>query len=256
MATLLQDIRFGLRLLCRDRSFTITALLTLAVCIGANAAMFSVVRSVLLKPLPFPGSERVVLLYNSYPNAGAPRVGAAVPDLFDRHRRRQGADRNRRCSAAKAWRTATPKASSASSRFGQCRPSSRSRPSAPSGAASSTTSDGEVGQNQKVLLTHAFWQRRMAGRDDVVGQTDPAERAAVRGRRRAARVVLVSAERHRPVHAGGVRAGRQWRRSPAQQQLADGGPHGRRRHGGSGAAAGGRGQPRESTTACRSSNRS
>jgi hypothetical protein len=79
MANLLQDIRFGLRLLARDRSFTITALLTLAVCIGANAAMFSVVRSVLLKPLPFLGSERAVLLYNSYPNAGAPRVGAAVP---------------------------------------------------------------------------------------------------------------------------------------------------------------------------------
>ena len=83
MATLLQDIRFGLRLLARDRSFTITALLTLAVCIGANAAMFSVVRSVLLKPLPFPNSERVVLLYNSYPNAGAPRVGAAVPVAID-----------------------------------------------------------------------------------------------------------------------------------------------------------------------------
>ena len=84
MTNLFQDIRFGLRLLMRDKSFTITALLTLAVGIGANAAMFSVVQSVLLKPLPFPGSDRVVLLYNSYPNAGAPRVGAAVPDLFDR----------------------------------------------------------------------------------------------------------------------------------------------------------------------------
>src|SRR5688572_19934880 len=84
MSTLVQDIKFGLRLLARDRSFTITCLLTLAVCIGANAAMFSVVRSVLLKPLPFPGSERVVLLYNSYPNAGVARAGAGIPDFFDR----------------------------------------------------------------------------------------------------------------------------------------------------------------------------
>src|SRR4051812_43792645 len=78
------DFRFALRLLLKDRSFTLTAILTLAICIGANTAMFSIVRSVLLKPLPFPGSERIVYLYNSYPNAGAPRVGAAVPDYFDR----------------------------------------------------------------------------------------------------------------------------------------------------------------------------
>src|SRR5262245_34229428 len=78
------DLRFAIRLLLKDRSFTITALLTLAVCMGANTAMFSIVRSVLLKPLPFADSQRVVLLYNSYPGAGAPRVGAAVPDYFDR----------------------------------------------------------------------------------------------------------------------------------------------------------------------------
>ena len=81
---MLNDFRFALRLLLKDRSFTVTALLTLAVCIGANTAMFSIVRSVLLKPLPFADSSRVLLLYNSYPNAGAPRVGAAVPDYFDR----------------------------------------------------------------------------------------------------------------------------------------------------------------------------
>src|SRR5262245_55251898 len=79
-----QDLRYAIRLLLKDRSFTITAVLTLTLCIGANTAMFSIVRSVLLKPLPFPDSERIVLLYNSYPAAGAPRVGAAVPDLYDR----------------------------------------------------------------------------------------------------------------------------------------------------------------------------
>jgi hypothetical protein len=56
------DVRYALRLLAKDRSFTVTALLTLAVCIAANATMFSIVRSVLLKPLPFPDSDRVMLL--------------------------------------------------------------------------------------------------------------------------------------------------------------------------------------------------
>jgi hypothetical protein len=88
MPALIQDVRYALRLLVKDRSFSITALLTLAVCIAANTATFSVVRSVLLKPLPIDESEQLVLLYNSYPNAGAPRVGAAVPDV----RRHRGCD--------------------------------------------------------------------------------------------------------------------------------------------------------------------
>src|SRR6186997_3728869 len=77
-------LRHTVRLLLKDRSFTITALLTLALCIGANTAIFSVVRSVLLKPLPVPEADRLVLVYNSYPNAGAPKAEAAVPDYFDR----------------------------------------------------------------------------------------------------------------------------------------------------------------------------
>ena len=168
MSAFLQDVRFGLRLLIKDRSFTLTALLTLAVCIGANAAMFSVVRSVLLKPLPFPGSERVVLLYNSYPKAGAPRVGAAVPDLFDRLEgvkalseqtlfRREGMTFG---DAEGVERLTTIRAMPSFFRV------------VPTGAHRGRVfneSDGEVGQNQKVILMHAFWQRRFGGRD-VVGE--------------------------------------------------------------------------------------
>src|SRR5476651_771954 len=80
-----QDLRFAARLLLKDRSFTITAVLTLALCIGANAAIFSIVRSVILKPLPVPNSDRIMLVYNSYPNAGGgDRGNAGVPDYFDR----------------------------------------------------------------------------------------------------------------------------------------------------------------------------
>ncbi len=60
MDTLRQDLRFALRLLWKDRAFALTAILTLALCIGANTAIFTVVRSVLMRPLPYPESDRLV----------------------------------------------------------------------------------------------------------------------------------------------------------------------------------------------------
>src|SRR5437762_10021830 len=81
---LMQDVRLGLRLLWKDRGFTITAAVTLAACIAANTALFTIVDHVLLRPLRIPDSDRVLLLYNSYPKAGVEHAGAAVPDYFDR----------------------------------------------------------------------------------------------------------------------------------------------------------------------------
>src|SRR5215510_11045317 len=85
--SVLNDLRVSLRLLWKDKAFTSTAALTLAVCIGANVALFSVVRGVLFKPLALPDAERVVMAGNAYPGAGVhDPIGAAVPDYFDRLR--------------------------------------------------------------------------------------------------------------------------------------------------------------------------
>ena len=82
------DLRYAIRSLRRAPAFTLTVLLTLGLCIGGNVAIFSVVYSVLLKPLPVPESDRILLMHNIYPgaNGGSARTRGAtsVPHYYDR----------------------------------------------------------------------------------------------------------------------------------------------------------------------------
>jgi predicted permease len=66
MGTLVQDVRYGLRNLARNPGFTLVAMLTLALGIGANTTIFSVINNTLLKPLPFPGADRLVLVWETF----------------------------------------------------------------------------------------------------------------------------------------------------------------------------------------------
>src|SRR5579863_5262421 len=67
MSHLLQDLRFGVRLLLRNRSFTLVAIAALGLGIGANSAIFSVIYGVLWKPLPYRDPERLVRVYEWNP---------------------------------------------------------------------------------------------------------------------------------------------------------------------------------------------
>ncbi len=166
---MLSDIRHSARLLLKDRSFTITALLTLALCIGANTAIFSVVQSVLLRPLPVPEAGRLVLMINSYPNAGAPRAAAAVPDYFDRLEnltvfeqqavyRRGGATLGSDRGAERLVSiTATP------SFFHLLRVQ-------PAVGTLFADADAEEGATRRVLLGHALWQQKFGADPAIVGR--------------------------------------------------------------------------------------
>src|ERR1043165_7497588 len=77
-----QDARYAFRLLVRAPAFTLVAVTTLALGIGANTAIFSVVRSVLFAPLPFADPDRLVAVWEGYPPNMA-RAAVSVPAYFD-----------------------------------------------------------------------------------------------------------------------------------------------------------------------------
>src|SRR5215212_10882971 len=83
MNTLLQDIRFGLRMLLKSPSVSIVATIALALGIGANTAIFSVVNAVLLRPLPFPNSDSLVALFETDLQRGLQRGTHSYPNFFD-----------------------------------------------------------------------------------------------------------------------------------------------------------------------------
>jgi predicted permease len=83
MGTLLQDIRYGLRMLVKKPTFTIVAVLTLALGVGANTAIFSIVYAVLLHSLPYPDPDRLVRIFFNEPGVGLRDVRFSKPELDD-----------------------------------------------------------------------------------------------------------------------------------------------------------------------------
>ena len=78
------DLRYAFRQLRKAPAFTLTALATVAICLGANLAIFAVINSILLRPLPFPQSDRLVTIYNTYPKAGVENDGSSITNYYER----------------------------------------------------------------------------------------------------------------------------------------------------------------------------
>ena len=80
----MNSLHFALRQLRKAPVFTVTAIVTVAICLGANLAIFAVINSILLRPLPFPQSDRLVTIFNTYPKAGVENDGSSITNYYER----------------------------------------------------------------------------------------------------------------------------------------------------------------------------
>ena len=165
-----QDLRFGFKLLWKEKAFTITALLTLALCIGANTAIFTVLHAVIMAPLPFPEPDRLVSMGNIYPGVGVVKnTENSIPDYLDRRQMTDVFDSVAEYTGA-GYDTG-PEGSPVRIQADQVTPSYfRVLRAAPMMGRLFTEDDAVYQKNQFAILSYGLW-KEMFGRDPgVVGK--------------------------------------------------------------------------------------
>jgi putative ABC transport system permease protein len=170
METFVQDVRHALRLLRNTPGFTIAAVAALALGIGANTAIFSVLNTVILKPLPYPDPERLVMFLNVSPQGSG---GGASPTKFNVWRRQTTAFQDvsaYRFSVVNITGDANPEQVSAAYVSADFFRLFGAVPVA--GRTFSQEEDRPAG-GFTVVLGHGFWRRRFGGDPAVVGRTIP-----------------------------------------------------------------------------------
>jgi putative ABC transport system permease protein len=166
---LVQDVRFGFRTLRRSPGYTLAAVLILALGIGANTAMFSVIDGVLLKPLPFRDGHELVLVQQSAPQTNRPVVGVSIPELIDYRAR------------LKSIRDLVEYHSMSFALLNHGEPDR-----VDTGVVSANffdvlgvkpvygrtfvDTDDDLGAQAVLVLSHAYWQEKFGGDPNVVGQ--------------------------------------------------------------------------------------
>lgn len=170
MDWLRRDLRLGLRLLLRDRAFSATVVLTLALCIGANTALFAVVYNVLLRPLPVPEPDRILLMSNLYPKAGvADSSNSGVPDYYDRLRavsvlQDQALFNHGSVAVGQDGLPTRIRVANVTPSFFHV------MPVRPELGRTFTEPEGEIGNEKKVLLSQALWRSLFGGDPAAIGK--------------------------------------------------------------------------------------
>src|SRR4051812_16428302 len=168
MADFFRDLKHSLRMFRQAPGFTLAALAALTLGIGANTAIFSVVNSVLLKPLPFPEPDRLVMFLNTGPNGSNP--GASVPKFI------AWREPGSALQDAAAYREGVMNLMGGDSpeqlQWGQVTVDFFKLFGAQVAAGRTFTADEDRPNGGKVVvLSHGFWQRRFGGDPQLVGRT-------------------------------------------------------------------------------------
>lgn len=169
MEALIQDVRYSIRLLRKQPMVTVMAVLILALGIGANTAIFSVVNAVLIRPLPYPEPHRLVWMWNNNRSSGVEREPLSFPNFVDFR------DQNKSFEDVAGFTTWLPilthdeeperiRASQVSAGFFPVL-----RAEAASGRTFATEED-RPGKNRVAVISHSLWKRRYGSDREVVGK--------------------------------------------------------------------------------------
>jgi len=169
MGTLIQDIRYGIRMLAKSPGFTALAVITLALGIGANTAIFSVINSVLLRPLPFHEPGRLVALWQTESAPGNfPLTGPDYLDWQTQSRTLENTSLYTWERSANASGAGEPEAASV---IGTQANFFTVLGVEPRIGRAFDPGEDQAGKNHVAILSNAFWRRQFGGRSDVLGKT-------------------------------------------------------------------------------------
>jgi putative ABC transport system permease protein len=171
MATLWQDLRYATRMLLKSPAYTAIAILALALGIGANTAIFSVVNALLLRPLPYVDSERLVLIESASRQGGAEAFGGVSPaDFWDMQQQSQAFEQLAAMSGGGFSLTGVENPES----FPGARVSTNffdAMHARPLLGRTFRPEDGFVKADDTLILSYRLWQERFGGDPNVIGTT-------------------------------------------------------------------------------------
>ncbi len=169
MQTFLQDLKYALRMLKKNPAFTAVAILTLAVGIGANSAIFSVVNSVLLRPLPYREPGRLVRVYSEFPTMQLQKFWLSPPELLDIQREAKSWE------AIGAW---APTGQNVGTESEPLRVTAAAVTRSlidvlgvqPERGRNFTEEEDRNGGPNVVIISHGLWQKGFGGTSDIIGK--------------------------------------------------------------------------------------